>query len=514
MADKFKTIRVEEERRTWIKGFLVAKCKSTKKADSNSSDYRTEFGLSKVLDAQLTIEVSSESINEQQKANEALHNTGHSYNGLNFPTSLEVRAVSDGKYYTLNLHGLRFVQEPKISKISKGTNHSYATYEGMIVGYLVDTIIVEKEVLVAEPKAKQSRKKRRPVRKNGKDGCGSGCLNGIRYFISFLFLMYLLGATIYYLGIQVVFVVLAAILLYYLITATQKVFKLVEFVLPLAKGVFIVGFAIFLVLNIFKKSESDTQQNWWDTEKEETTEELIQLDSLTSPDTLIVNHRKWRDYEGNWYEADLKINKSKIKAAHDAKQELPYLLRMLGFRGIYQVMVADTGKQRHSFEYIYAEMDRLKKKHELDSVEFAKMIVSMVQDIPYVLVLSTDCDWTLYADDDFAYDYLRDNRPCDPNVTFGINSPEEFLSNLNGDCDTRTVTVYKMLSHYGYDVRVLNSDEFRHSILGINLRGLSGKFFVLDNKAYYTWETTAYGAQPGRYYPDLINQSLWVTTLK
>ena len=42
------------------------------------------------------------------------------------------------------------------------------------------------------------------------------------------------------------------------------------------------------------------------------------------------------------------------------------------------------------------------------------------------------------------------------------------MTNLKGDCDTRTLLLYTILSHYNYDVAV-SSEFYGHSILGINL---------------------------------------------
>ncbi len=50
----------------------------------------------------------------------------------------------------------------------------------------------------------------------------------------------------------------------------------------------------------------------------------------------------------------------------------------------------------------------------------------------------------------------------------GVYAPVEFVSNLRADCDTRTVMIYTLLSRFNYDVAILNSEKYRHSVLGLN----------------------------------------------
>lgn len=127
-------------------------------------------------------------------------------------------------------------------------------------------------------------------------------------------------------------------------------------------------------------------------------------------------------------------------------------------------------------------------------MEFAEMVVSCIQDIPYAYIFQDKC---LPADQyESSIRTLLERCPecCMGNIMYGIQNPVSFMQNLKGDCDTRTVMIYCVLKHFGYDVAILNSDFYRHSILGINLPA-SGHNKIYNGKKYMLWETTA------KYFP-------------
>ena len=157
--------------------------------------------------------------------------------------------------------------------------------------------------------------------------------------------------------------------------------------------------------------------------------------------------------------------------------------------------------------------DSIAVSNKLSKIKFAEMVVSFVQDIPYSLIVERACDPNLY-NDDFTRDYLQSaNAACDGNQRFGINTPVEFLANLKGDCDSRTLLLYTILSHYNYDVAVLSSEQYSHSLLGINLP-LNGTAYNYRGNKYVLWETTSPNTKPG-IIPNLIsNLNNWRISLK
>jgi hypothetical protein len=84
---------------------------------------------------------------------------------------------------------------------------------------------------------------------------------------------------------------------------------------------------------------------------------------------------------------------------------------------------------------------------------------------------------------------------------------------LNGDCDTRTLLIYTMLSHYGYDVAMLSSEYYSHSLIGINLP-YNGRAYTYNTQRYVLWETTAPGIKPGILPNEISNLNYWRISLK
>ena len=81
--------------------------------------------------------------------------------------------------------------------------------------------------------------------------------------------------------------------------------------------------------------------------------------------------------------------------------------------------------------------------------------------------------------------------------------------NLKGDCDTRTLFLYGLLKHEGYDVVIFGSEKYRHSILGIDLPILAPNYKWVNGTKYYLWETTNTGFEAGYIPATISNTSYW-----
>ena len=162
---------------------------------------------------------------------------------------------------------------------------------------------------------------------------------------------------------------------------------------------------------------------------------------------------------------------------------------------------------------LYDLFDSINNKNKLSKVKFAEMVVSFVQDIPYAIILEKGCNASLYSDR-FTRNYLLNpNSICDGYQRFGINTPVEFIANLKGDCDSRTVLLYTIFSHYDYDVTVLSSEFYGHSILGIDLP-VNGTAYAYRSQRYVMWETTAPNCKPGIIPNEISNLNNWRISLK
>ena len=70
-----------------------------------------------------------------------------------------------------------------------------------------------------------------------------------------------------------------------------------------------------------------------------------------------------------------------------------------------------------------------------------------------------------------------------------------------------------IFSHYDYDVALLSSEFYGHSILGINLP-ISGTAYNYKNQRYVMWETTAPNCKPGVIPNEISNTNNWRISLK
>mgnify|MGYP001294217660 CR=1 FL=1 len=129
---------------------------------------------------------------------------------------------------------------------------------------------------------------------------------------------------------------------------------------------------------------------------------------------------------------------------------------------------------------------RIQRDNNYSRSEFADAIVSFVQDIPYSLI---DNDVDIYA-------------------------PVEFLKKYKGDCDTRTIFLHTLLKKFNYDVVIINSWRYAHSILGINLPTPGSNYKYDQGVRYYVWETTSKNWLRGQIHPNQQDMFYWEVSLK
>lgn len=238
-----------------------------------------------------------------------------------------------------------------------------------------------------------------------------------------------------------------------------------------------------------------------------------QIDTIQKPikDSIITRYRSWKDYSGKSYEGKYQIRLSSFKKAHYNKNSLNISQNTIkSYDGIvFNLKEFD----KNNINSVFRLFDSIGKANKLNKIKFAEMIVTFVQDIPYAIVLQDGCDASLY-NDQFTRNYLLNHTgECDGGQRFGINTPVEFLVNLKGDCDTRTLLLYTIFSHYNYDVALMSSEFYGHSIIGINLP-IAGMAYIYNNQRYVMWETTAPNCKAGVIPNEISNLNNWRISLK
>ena len=226
-------------------------------------------------------------------------------------------------------------------------------------------------------------------------------------------------------------------------------------------------------------------------------------------DSIITHHRIWEDYSNNLYVADLKMRISDYKDANQLRNNLSIPLNSTSQYNKIVSTIYDYDVNK--LDLVYSTLDSLKAEKKLNKIEFAEVIVSLIQDIPYSLILGDACNANIY-NDTFIKEYLAENGDCQGFTKYGLLTPVEFISTLKGDCDTRTLLLFTIFNHYNYDVVMLSSELYKHSIIGINLpfKGISKP---INGIKYVVWETTTQGIPPGIISREISDMRFWNVSL-
>lgn len=305
-------------------------------------------------------------------------------------------------------------------------------------------------------------------------------------------------------------ILLAVFLLYLIINFLEELFYLVLFIIAIVLfslfisyfekiisflfGIAFIGIIGFVIYNLFNT----------DLNVEEEKEVVIENESYISKKLY------WKYYDGRADSIAYKIKLSDLRNSQNFRNEFSFDNFQMDQ---YKFLVSSLLKNDNvPLGNVYNAFDSLRTKSKLDRAQFAEAIVSSIQSINYVIILESACNYKLY-DDDFTVNYLREGNPCYGFQKFGILSPIEFITSLKGDCDTRTLFLFSVLKYFDYDVVMLNSLEYKHSILGINLPYKYGSFKVFNNKKYYLWETTSMGYRPGDLSIAYSNLNNWEVVL-
>ena len=209
---------------------------------------------------------------------------------------------------------------------------------------------------------------------------------------------------------------------------------------------------------------------------------LEQGDSIT----LLSHNRNWSDNYGRSYQSTFSIRENDYHQSRKNYNTIKDQGKAITWGQLYQYL-SDTDTP--SLDLILEKLKNIKETNKLNQFEFAEMVVTFVQDIPYSFVFGEECQNPEDYEEAIRSVLKKCPECCIGNIPFGVQNPTGFMGNLKGDCDTRTVLIYALLSHFGYDVAILNSDYYRHSILGLNIP-TKGTYKAYKGRRYYLWETT------------------------
>jgi len=219
---------------------------------------------------------------------------------------------------------------------------------------------------------------------------------------------------------------------------------------------------------------------------------------------LASHYHYWNDNKSRQYRGNVSV---KLKDVYSSARNKKYI-NAITWGYFYKKIVEHDNLKLST---IYDLFDQILRTKVLSRNEFADVIVTFVQNIPYNILTTESCS-DAYLNSKSIKDMIDQGIDCDGNIFGGLYTPTEFIKNFRGDCDTRTVFLYTILNRYGYDTRILNSDFYRHSIIGVNLPS-RGRFKTHLGKRYYTWETTDINWQLGDLPPSTSRMEFWHVAL-
>ncbi len=224
-----------------------------------------------------------------------------------------------------------------------------------------------------------------------------------------------------------------------------------------------------------------------------------------------IHNHQWKDNANRNYSGEFKVrddyyNISRIKRDQltvNAETSLDY------WRQVYRRL---TNERIEFLEDVVNEYKQIIRKKELSRSNVADMVVTSIQHIPYCLVHDLSHEEADRQYGGFITEWHQSGGACLELIKFGLQSPTEFMGNFKGDCDTRSVMLYHVMTRLGYNVVVLASDQYGHAILGIS-GNYRGKYVNYNGLNYYVWETTYPGYEPGVISDECGNMRYWYVAL-
>lgn len=231
---------------------------------------------------------------------------------------------------------------------------------------------------------------------------------------------------------------------------------------------------------------------------DEYTDENIK-DENADNKVYIPNSLNWENYSNKKYNIQYKIAESDFIEAQANRSKYEGGT----WHDIYQNLYEND---RSMLSSVYQKFDSLKQGY--NALDFARLIVSSIQKVPYTWILIENC-----SDAPNYSEIQSSGYKCLGNIEhYAVLSPAEFLVSQKGDCDTKSMVLYTILKRFNYDVHILISEQYAHAMLGINIPA-SGRYLDYQGTKYYVWETTVEGMDVGLIPPDYSNLSFWEVAL-
>lgn len=227
------------------------------------------------------------------------------------------------------------------------------------------------------------------------------------------------------------------------------------------------------------------------------------------PDTVLRHRIQWKSYDSTSYDLYVGIRASSVRKAVALREQL----ERKNFSSLPEVYHWMNETNAPDLDLTIRTFDSVRNVRKLNKDQFAEMIVSCIQSIPYFLIVQDGCNVSEQSDG-FIRQYLQrcQTECCMGGVKYGVRSPVEFLEDLRGDCDTRALWAYSLLNAFGYEVAIITSDYYKHAAIAVKLEHLPDQdadVIRINGENFYPWELTQRGYRAGYMPADCGDLGLW-----
>ncbi|MFM7681907.1 MAG: hypothetical protein ACKO7P_04100 [Bacteroidota bacterium] len=266
----------------------------------------------------------------------------------------------------------------------------------------------------------------------------------------------------------------------------------------------IVGYVLMQIL----PGQGDKQET---VKTEDGTIKILPPKATDDKDLLSQKEITWWDFIKNKFDIAYATSATSFfesESAHAQKAEQIQAQNSVDYyTELYASMQAMDAPKLDS---IVAKFRAKAQAKNLNSVQTAEMVCTFVQEIPYFLVHDYSCQKAVAeSGSGFLAEYHSENKPCLPEIPGGVQSPYEFMHNLKGDCDTRSLLAFTILKELGISASVWISETYGHSVLGVGLPVGSGFYKEVNGRKHYAIELTAKGFRLGMISPEQQIESNW-----
>jgi len=286
----------------------------------------------------------------------------------------------------------------------------------------------------------------------------------------------------------------------------------------LSRIVFVLVLLLLLAfgfLSVLKTSNEQTVETKDGNIKVSPPVETRRKDAINGKDQRSKKDITWFDF--NPFQYDLSYSTSAHDFINTQKSNERFINQLEAssqneaFEKIYQYL---SDEDKDKLDSLINSYKQLAIDKNLNQFQTAEMVCTFIQEIPYCLVHQNTCEEFLRQNQmAFVQDYHKQGKPCLPNVPAGVQSPYEFVHNLKGDCDTRTLYAFTILKAFKIPCSIWVSDVYGHSILGVGLPNSNGFYKEVYGTRHYGVELTAKGYRIGMIAGEQKNPKNWNVAL-